>query len=647
MCGITGLFRHTATARSARGPIGPRQLDRMRDSLTHRGPDDAGSFISPSGTLGLAMRRLAVIAPENGHQPIFNEDGRLALVCNGEIYNYRELRAGLVAKGHHFRTASDAEVIVHLYEEYGSGFVPRLRGMFAFALWDSANERLLLARDRIGIKPLYVANVDGTLYFGSELKALLLSGELPRQLNHQALHYYLSLNYLPAPFTLFDGIEQLEPGELVICEPGQLTRQSYWELRYDTVLDWSEARWIREMRDKLSECVSGHLVADVPFGAFLSGGVDSAAVVGLMSRMLREPTQTFTIGFAEGSYSEASQARRLATHFGCIHRETQVRPAVVDLLDRLIWHADDPLADSSMLPVFLLAKHAREHVTMVLTGDGGDEVFAGYETYTAHFVRELYRRVPRWLRQNVVRRLVAALPVSLTKVSFDYKAKRFVEGAELDAEEAHFWWRAIFSEAEKLDLYTPEHRGQAALEPAAALFRRSFAASATDDPLARMLYVDTRLYLPADMLVKVDRMTMAHGLEARVPLLDHELVELAARAPSRLKLRGQRKKHLLKEAVRHLVPKATLQRKKAGFNVPVNVWLSGELATFAAQTLAPERLNAAGVFRPEAVGRFLDEHRRRIRDHSYRLWGLLCFQLWHERFLGESMPCAPALDAPR
>ncbi|MBW2731159.1 MAG: asparagine synthase (glutamine-hydrolyzing) [Deltaproteobacteria bacterium] len=631
MCGIAGLFHYRSDAVVARGPIQSARVARMCQTLAHRGPDDEGTY--HEAHMALTMRRLAIIDPQGGQQPIASEDGDVVAVCNGEIYNFRELRAELQARGHRFRGQSDTEVLVHLYEEEGDALVSRLRGMFGLAIWDRRRQQLLLARDRLGIKPLYIADHQGTLVFGSELKAVLASELIPRRVDRTTLHHFLSLNYVPAPYSMVEGVEQLEPGTLLVCNASGARIHRYWDLPFGEEED-SEASWTRRIREKLMETVATHLVSDVPFGAFLSGGLDSSAVVALMAGCMREKPKTFAMDFAEESFSEARFAQEVATRFGCEHREFVAKPTIVHHLSELIWHADDPLADSSMLPVFLLAREAKKHVSMVLTGDGGDEVFAGYPTYRAYFVRQLYRRVPALLRRQIVRRMVNALPVSRSKVSFDYKAKRFVSGAELDAEEAHFWWRAIFSEHEKHTLYSEATREALGLAtPTSEIFRRHFALSGSDDPLSRMLYVDTRLYLPADMLVKVDRMTMASGLEARVPFLDHELVELVARVPSAIKFRRHKEKALLKRAVRDLLPKSILQRKKAGFNVPVNAWLGGELRPLAERTLSPERVEAAGFFRPEAVAQLFAEHNERKHDHSYRLWGLLCFQLWYERFI--------------
>ncbi|HEU4365192.1 MAG TPA: asparagine synthase (glutamine-hydrolyzing), partial [Candidatus Krumholzibacteria bacterium] len=535
----------------------------------------------------------------------------------------------------------DIEPIVHLYEEIGDEVPTRLRGMFALALWDGPRRRLLLARDRLGVKPLYYADTGEMLVFGSEIKSILAHPSLRRRVDPETLHHYLSLNYVPAPRTMVEGVRQLRPGELLVCDASGPRTREYWDLRFQAEDGVGEDEWARRVRDKLDEATRIRLVSDVPFGAFLSGGIDSSAVVAMMAGALSEPVKTFAIDFTEKSFSEAGHAARVATRYRTEHHVRTASVEVVELIDDLIWYADDPLADSSMIPVYLVSQFAREHVTMVLTGDGGDEAFAGYPTYNAHFIRALYRKIPGPVRRNVVRRLAQALPVSHSKVSFDFRAKRFVAGAELDPEESHFWWRVILSESAKRDLYTPALRAQVGDRPTSELYREHFERSGTDDPLSRMLYADTRFYLPADMLTKVDRMSMANGLEARGPFLDHELMELAARIPSAIKFRGRRQKYILKRAVAPLLPPEILRRRKAGFNVPVAAWLHGAFGDYARTVLAPDRVAAAGFFRPEAVRRLLDEHAASRADHSFAIWGLVCFQLWYERFIAPSEVAPP------
>jgi asparagine synthase (glutamine-hydrolysing) len=633
VCGICGIY-HYGDGGRADGAV----LSRMTDVLTHRGPDDAGHHVD--GPVALGMRRLAVIDLSTGAQPIYSEDRSRVIVCNGEIFNFREIRQSLA--GRRFTTSGDIEPMLHLYEDHGDAMPEKLRGMFAIALWDARRSRLLLVRDRLGVKPLYYADTGEVLVFASEIKAILQHPLVKREVDPDTLHHYLSLNYVPAPMTMLRGIRQLGPGELVTCDAGGVHVRPYWDLKFAPEEGVSEDEWARRVRDKLDEATRIRLVSDVPFGAFLSGGVDSSAVVAFMAGAMKEPVRTFAIDFEEKSFSEAKYAAQVAALYHAEHRSRVATADVVRMLDSLIWYADDPLADSSMIPVYLVSQFAREHVTMVLTGDGGDEAFAGYPTYNAWFVREMYRRVPAAVRTQIVRRIVNALPVSTGKVSFDYKARRFVSGAELHAEDAHFWWRAILSESDKRALYTSSFAETVSFRPTSELYREHFRRSGTEDPLSRMLYADTRFYLPADMLAKVDRMSMANALEARSPFLDHELMELAARIPSSIKFRGRRKKHILKQALAPVLPRDILERKKAGFNVPVGAWLHGELGVYAREILAPARIEAAGFFRPEAVQTLLDEHAARKRDHSFAIWGLLCFQLWHERFVA-----SPSVVAPR
>jgi asparagine synthase (glutamine-hydrolysing) len=639
MCGVCGIFHYADGEKIDSGV-----LESMCDVIAHRGPDDAGYYIN--GNVGLAMRRLIVIDPTTGHQPLYNEDKSVSLVFNGEIYNFKTLRESLKSAGHTFTTQSDGEVIVHLYEDEGFECVQKLRGMFSLALWDNKKQSLFLARDRIGIKPYYYAERNGTLLFASEIKSILQFPNFPRTLYPQGIHHYLSLNYIPAPYTPIQGIQQLLPGEYLVCSGEGIRKKCYWDMRFSSADTLGEDEWKMKVRDKLQECVTMHLVSDVPFGAFLSGGIDSSAVVAMMTGALGKPISTFSIDFMEESFSETRFARIVADLFHSDHHELAATADVLNMLETLIWHADDPLADSSMIPVYMISEFARKHVTMVLTGDGGDEIFAGYDTYNAYYVRKLYRMFPRWFRRHIVKRAVDALPVSLTKVSFDFKAKRFVEGAELDAEEAHFWWRLILSESAKSELYTNSFRESVGGASTLDIYREYFRKSGSDDPLSQMLYVDTRFYLPSDMLVKVDRMTMANALEARVPFLDHELVELAATIPSSIKFKKRIKKYILKEALRDLLPGTILDRKKAGFNVPVNAWLAGKMKSMAQDLLSPDRIGQAGLFEPSYISRLLSEHFERKSDHSFPLWGLMCFQIWFERFIAPDavVPPKPVAD---
>ena len=629
MCGIAGFL--------ALDPGVPASRDLARamcDVIVHRGPDDEGFHVD--GPLAMGMRRLSIIDLAGGHQPISNEDGTVTVILNGEIYNFQELRSDLEARGHRFATHSDTEVIVHLYEEFGTGCAARLRGMFAFALWDARERRLVVARDRLGIKPLHYALGGGRLLFGSELKSLLAAG-LDRTIDHQALHDYLSLTYVPAPATIFRDARKLLPGTMLVAEKGSVRFERYWQLRYEpdpTIRTEDEA--VEIVRELVDEAVRSHLVADVPLGVFLSGGVDSAAIVASMRRFHTGPLRTFSIGFEEKTFSELDGARAVARHFETEHHELVVTPDTVDLVPRLVDSFDEPYADSSAIPVLCVSRLAREHVKVALSGEGGDEVFAGYKTYTATRLAELYRRaLPGPLRQ-LVPRLAGLLPVSHGRVSFDYMAKRFAAGASSPPLEAHFSWKAIFDEERKRELYRTV---DPTLQPTVRLYESAAAGSPQRDLLSRLLAVDTHLGLEGDMLVKADRMTMATSLEGRVPFLDHLLVERVATIPSRFKMRGLTTKVLLRRAMADRLPATTAGGPKRGFNVPIPSWLLGPLRERVRDTLAPARIEATGLFRPEVVSGLIQAHEAKERDCSRDIWTLLMFQTWYDRLGG--VPSAP------
>ncbi|TMA39685.1 MAG: asparagine synthase (glutamine-hydrolyzing) [Deltaproteobacteria bacterium] len=627
MCGIAGELRLRIGARAHAGDVRA-----MCDVMTHRGPDDFGEFTEAE--VGLGMRRLSIVDVSGGHQPIGNEDGSVQVVCNGEIYNSPALRSGLLARGHRFRTSSDVEVIAHLYEEAGTAALERLDGMFAFALWDRRAHRLVLGRDRVGIKPLYVAENGERLLFGSEAKCLLAAGVDPA-LDLQALHDYLTLGYVPGPASIFAGVRQLAPGHLLIAEPGGRVRtERYWDLR-DHVgrgAPRPDAEWQAELLATLRAAVESHLMSDVPLGVFLSGGLDSSTIVALMHELGVHPIRTFTIGFAEPSFDETDVARQVAARFGTEHHELVVRPDAATLLPQLVRHFDEPFADSSAIPVWHVSELARRHVKVVLSGEGGDEMFAGYETYRARRLASLYARLPRVIGGRVLPELVRRLPVSHARVSFDYKAKRFVAGAYLPPAAGHLWWKTVLAEDVKAALYA---NGTAAeVDPTVRLFEDLYAESDGEE-LERLQYVDARLFLPADILVKVDRMSMAHSLEARVPFLDRAVVELARRLPARLRLRGLTTKYALRRAMAGRLPAAVVDGRKRGFNVPIPAWLTGELRDFTHDLLAPSRLRRQGLFDPAAVGRLVAEHMTRRVDHSRAIWALLVLVVWDDLVRGE------------
>ena len=589
----------------------------MSAKLVHRGPDSDGTFFD--GPVALAARRLAIIDLETGDQPIANEDGTVHVVQNGELYNYRELRTELERAGHRFRTHGDTEVLVHLYERDGLAFAQRLRGMFAVALWDATLRRLVLARDRYGIKPLYYRAGDDGLEFASELRAL------PRgEIDLDALEAFLAFNSIPAPLTIFREVRKLPPGHLLVWESGEVRIERYARpapAAGDDLREDDEAELLEELRARLRDSVRAHLVSDVPVGVLLSGGIDSSALAALAAQETSEPVRTFSIGFEERSFDELSDARLVAERYGTRHRELVLRPDAALLLPALAEAFDEPFADSSALPTYLVSQLAAEDVKVALSGEGGDELFGGYYTYVADLLALRAGGLAR-----LARPLVELLPTSTARASFDYKAKRFARGAHLPPLERHHAWKEIFSADARAEL-TGRQNGFDPVD----LYRSRFAETKGAELLARLQDVDLGIYLVDDLLVKTDRASMAHSLEARVPFLDPVLTNLALALPTRHRVRGLRKKVLLRRAVAPLVPERILRGKKRGFSIPAAAWLRGELEPFARETLSAETLRRQGFFQPEAVRALVDRHVAGKEDLSRQLWGLLAFTLWHER----------------
>jgi asparagine synthase (glutamine-hydrolysing) len=618
MCGICGIA-------SPAGPPDPALLATMSERLVHRGPDSAGEHLD--GPVALAARRLSILDLEHGDQPIASEDGRCVVVQNGEIYNYPELRRELERAGHVFRTRCDTEAIVHLYEEHGLGFAERLRGMFAAALWDARRRRLVLARDRYGIKPLYYRHEHGELRFASELRAL------PRgEIDLDALEAFLAFNAVPAPYSIFRDVRKLPAGHVLVwSEDGGVTLDRYARpgpAAATALRDGDEAELAEELRARLRDSVRAHLLADVPVGVLLSGGVDSAALAALAAEESAEPVHTFTIGFAERSFDERADARRVAERYGTTHHELLVRPEPELLLRALAEAFDEPFADSSALPTYLVSELAAAHVKVALSGEGGDELFGGYYTYAADLVADRLAPLAR-----LVRPLVEALPASTRRASLDYKAKRFVRAAHLPPLERHHGWKEIFSAEARAEL-TGRPGPADPLELLRARYRETIGAP----ELARLQDVDFGVYLVDDLLVKTDRASMAHSLEARVPFLDPAVTNLAFALPTRQKVRGLAKKVLLRKAVEPLLPHEVVHGRKRGFSIPAAAWLRGELQPLARSTLSAEVLERQGFFRPDAARRLLDEHAAGREDWSRQLWGLLAFTLWYERHVEQEPP---------
>jgi asparagine synthase (glutamine-hydrolysing) len=589
----------------------------MSATLVHRGPDAAGTLTD--GPVGLAARRLAIIDLETGDQPIANEDGSIHVVQNGELYNYRELRAELERSGHRFRTHSDTEVLAHLYEQHGLDFPRRLRGMFAVALWDAAERRLVLARDPYGIKPLYYRRTQSGLEFASELRAL------PRgEVDLDALEAFLAFNSIPAPLTIFREVRKLPPGHLLVWQDGEARLERFarpgpvdaQRLRGD-----DEAELVEELRARLRDSVRAHLVSDVPVGVLLSGGIDSSALAALAAELSDEPVRTFSIGFEERSFDELADARLVAERYGTQHRELVLRPDAALLLPALAEAFDEPFADSSALPTYLVSQLAAHDVKVALSGEGGDELFGGYYTYVADLLAQRVGGLA-----TLAKPLAERLPSSSARASFDYKAKRFAGAAHLPPLERHHGWKEIFSEDARAEL-TGRRNGFDPVD----LLRARFAETEGAEPLARLQDVDFGLYLVDDLLVKTDRASMAHSLEVRVPYLDPAVTNLAFALPRRQRVRGLRKKVLLRKAVAPLLPTEIVRGKKRGFSIPAAAWLRGELEPFARDTLSPETVRRQAFFRPEAVELLLDRHVAGKEDLSRQLWGLLAFTLWHEQ----------------
>ncbi|MBN2022665.1 MAG: asparagine synthase (glutamine-hydrolyzing) [Pirellulales bacterium] len=638
MCGITGAIWNDPSR-----AVDAAALGRMVEVLRHRGPDDEGQYVSEYQTragydalpgVALGHRRLAVIGVTSGRQPMANEDETVWVVFNGEIYNYRRLRRRLEGTGHRFRTESDTEVLVHLWEDQGPAMLELLDGMFALAIWDARRGQLFLARDRLGKKPLFYCPQPGRLLFASELKSLLEVPGVPRRLDPQALDEYLTYQYVPHPRTIFAGVAKLPPAHWALWDDGQLRLGCYWSPDFNAETEQSREDWIAQLRETLSAAVQARLESEVPLGAFLSGGVDSTIVVGLMQRLSDAPVRTFSIGFPVAEFDETSYARLAARSLGTIHEEFRVEPDAVGVLEKLVWHYDEPFGDSSAVPTWYVSELSRRHVTVALTGDGGDELFAGYPRYWAMDLGARFDRLPKLLRRVLAGGFWQSIPASPRQKSIVRRWKRFVEVLGRPPLERYLDWISIFKEAHRAELYTDEF--VASLPDADPIeFLRSAAARASRrDPVTQISLADLVTYLPCDLMTKVDIASMAHGLECRQPFLDHRVVELAARMPIDLKLRRGRGKRILLAAFGDLVPRAIQRRKKMGFGVPLDAWFRGPLAGLARDVLLDQSARLRGYFRPEAVATLVAEHQSSRFDHSYRLWSLLFFELWHRQWLG-------------
>lgn len=631
MCGIHGIL----SLRGSSSP-NPEHLVLMGNVTTHRGPDDEGFYIGKGAAL--AMRRLSIIDLEGGHQPISNEDDTLWLVCNGEIYNFRELRTELSRDGHVFKTGSDSEVILHLYEKYGDDFVRYLNGMFSFALWDSKHRKLFIGRDRLGIKPLYYFQDDSRLIFASEAKSILALPGISAELDHDALGQYLALGYVPAPYSIFKGIRKLLPASLMVCENGNISIRQYWRSPDEVDNVTTEAQWAEQLLDHLEKAVRSQMVSDVPLGAFLSGGIDSSCVVALMAKNSDQPIKTYSIGFDTGKageyYNELPYARQVSALFNTDHKEIIVRPNVAELLPKLLWHMDEPLADTASITTFLVAQFARQDVTVILSGVGGDELFGGYRRYLGEYYGSYYKKLPAWFRKGLLHPLARKLPSDrhTPLLNIVRYARRFILSGELSFEERYRSYIQVFSNEAQCDL-----TGNSKLSDFDAI-GAAFENAEQGDELHRLFQVDLQTQLPDDLLLLTDKMTMATSLECRVPLLDQDLVDFAARMPSTMKIRGKQLKYILKKSLGSLLPDEILHRQKRGFGAPMGAWLKQELRPLMQQVLSREALEHRGLFRWEAVEEVMAQHMSNREDHTEHLLALMNLELWHRIYIDGMTP---------
>jgi len=627
MCGICGVVNI-----ENEDPVKQSTISRMCDVIKHRGPDDVGMYVA--GNVGIGMRRLSIIDLNTGKQPIANENDSIWIVFNGEIYNHLEIRIQLEKKGHIFKTKTDTEAIVHAYEEYGENCVHKLNGMFAFAIWDSRKQLLFIARDRLGIKPLYYFFDQKKFVFGSELKSIIQADEIPRRVDLQALDNFLTFEYIPAPLSIFQDIKKLPAGYSLTVKNGKLKINNYWEINFQSN-GASEKTFQRKIRELLQDAVKIRLMSDVPLGAFLSGGVDSSTTVALMAQVMDQPVKTFSIGFEDASYNELEYARIIAKKFKTDHHEFIIKPDAVDLTEKLIWFLDEPFGDFSIFPTYLVSKMAREYVTVALSGDGGDELFAGYDPYIADRMYTHYTKLPRVVRERVIPRMMEFVPPSSKKKGLINKMKRFVEGTRLPEDLHHTRWMIFMQDDEKNRLYTTDMKSGILEKDPYKFIRHYFANSAYNkqDETSRQMYVDIKTYLVDDILVKVDRMSMATSLEARVPFLDYRFVELAATIPSSLKLKANKTKYILKKSMEDLLPHEILYRSKQGFSIPIKNWLRKELRPMLTDVLSRDKVSREGFFNVDYIEKLKNEHLKGTKNHSHRLWALMMFGKWYEIYM--------------
>lgn len=631
MCGIAGWAKLKTDNLAQNG--GEAVLHSMCERMKHRGPDSEGLWLDESVALG--MRRLSIIDLHTGEQPVYSEDKSIVVIMNGELYNFREVRAELEKRGHVFETQTDTEILPHLYEEYGEAMLEHINGMFAFALWDKRKEKLLIARDRFGEKPLYYGTFDGKLIFASEPKVLLANPAVKTEINTDTLRQYLSFDYVPAPHSIYKNIYKLPAAHLLILEKGEIRTRRYWNLSFQKEdFPTSFEKAVEDLRELLADAVKMRMVSDVPLGILLSGGVDSSTVAAFAQQFSGEKIKTFSIGFEEDSFDESKFARQVAEHLGTEHYEDKLSvEKAADLITEIGSWLDEPLSDGSLLPTLLLSRFVRKHVTVALGGDGGDEIFAGYPMYYGHKMARVYDSIPQFLRSGVIEPIVNSLPVSNSNLSFDYKAKRFVAASKYDAVTRHHSWFGSFSIDEQNELLNKDILAKTSGE----IYREAndlLKLTDAESEIERMQFLDMNFYMAEDILTKVDRASMAVSLEVRAPFLDPRIAQFAAQIPLEYKLKGNKGKYILKKAVAPLLPKNILQRPKKGFGIPIAEWLKNRLNPLMHDLLAPERLEKQGLFNSDFVQKIIKEHETNYASHHKQLWTLLVFQLWFDNFSG-------------
>jgi asparagine synthase (glutamine-hydrolysing) len=622
MCGICGTA----------GFSNQGLLERMTRSMTHRGPDDEGYFLD--NNVGLGIRRLSIIDLDTGHQPIHSENQNLCVVFNGEIYNYREIAKRLEQKGHRFYTKSDTEVIIHLYEEKGEDCVQDLNGMFAFAIWDKAKEKLFIARDRLGVKPLYYTFKNGNLIFASELKAILEFEEITREIDSKAIDYFMTFLYIPAPLTIFKEIKKLPAGHILVYQNHNLTTRQYWDISFEPLKEQSEDFYVERIRALLKESVASRLISDVPLGVFLSGGIDSSAIVALVSQLKSNPVKTFTIGYDKqhASYNELRNARLIAQRFNTEHHEFIVKPDLLQILPKLAWHLDEPFADSSAVPTFLVSEIARQHIKVALSGIGGDEGFAGYPRYLGVHLSRYYQNLPLFLRKAAIG-IAALFPESTQSRNIGGWAKRFAAGGVLSAEERYIGWVSVLQREERSKLHSPAFLNTLTHHDPQWIHLQYAKRTEGIDPLNAAYSLDIKTYLPDDLLFMGDRMSMANSLELREPFCDYKLLEFSLSIPPGLKLKGFTLKYLLKKALKDMLPAHIIQGRKHGFMMPIGQWLKEDLKNWTLDLLSETNIRKRGYFNYEYIKSMLNEHYCGRRNFDDRIWSLIMLELWHQVYI--------------